>query len=286
MNEQKYTFVAVDFETMTAEPTSICAAGIVQVINGIVKKAFYTLVKPVYNPHAHLNTDIHGITPEMCDDGMEFAELHKILCSLTNNGAIPFVCHNQQADMRNLHALEEYYGLKGLNLDSCICTYAITGKKLTEACKDFGVPFFDHHDALADAQACARVYLAAADYKKPKIENLSPWVGKENRKVSKKTLSVPTDEEIKNKDTIFYRSNCVITGTFSRYEMRETLAGVLRDLGADINTAISGKTTLVCVGDGAGWKKIEKIEQRSANGQQIKVVNEEELYKILDSVAL
>lgn len=286
MNTDKYTFVAVDFETMTADAASVCAAGVVQVINGIVKKAFYTLVKPVYNTHAHLNTDIHGITPEMCDDGMEFAELHKILCCLTNNGAIPFVCHNQQADMRYLRALEEHYNHKGLNLDSCICTYEITGKKLTEACKEFNIPFFDHHDALADAQACARVYLAATGYKKPKIENVSPWVGKENRKVSKKTLSVPTDEEIKNKDTIFYRSNCVITGTFSRYEMRETLAGVLRDLGADINTAISGKTTLVCMGEGAGWKKIEKIEERIANGQQIKVVNEEELYKILDSVAL
>lgn len=283
MNTDKYTFVAVDFEIMTADAASVCAAGVVQVINGIVKKAFYTLVKPVYNPHAHLNTDIHGITPEMCDDGMEYAELHKILCSLTNNGAIPFVCHNQQADMRYLHALEEYYGLQGLNLDSCICTYAITGKKLTEACKEFNIPFFDHHDALADAQACARVYLAAADYKKPATVKASPWIDAEKRKVSKKTLSVPTEDEIKNKNTIFYRSNCVITGTFRRYMLREDLAQDLRSLGADINGAISGKTTIVCVGEDAGQKKLEQIAERQKKGQDIKVVQERELYKILDS---
>lgn len=284
MNTDKYTFVAVDFETMTADAASVCAAGVVQVISGIVKKAFYTLVKPVYNPHAHLNTDIHGITPEMCDDGMEFAELHKILCCLTDNGKIPFVCHNQQADMRYLRALEEHHNLKGLNLDSCICTYGITGKKLTEACKEFNIPFFDHHDALADAQACARVYLAAADYKKPAIEKTSPWLDAEKRKVSKKTLSVPTEDEIKDKSTIFYHSNCVITGTFSRYMLREDLAQDLRSLGADINGAISGKTTIVCVGEGAGDKKLEQIAERQKKGQNIKVVQERELYKIIDSV--
>lgn len=280
---KQLSFVAVDFETMTAEPTSVCAAGLVLVIEGIVVQSMYTLVKLIPDNRQKLNTFVHGITPEMCERGMDFRDVWQLLAQWTKEG-YPIVCHNRNADIRYLEALQDYYNLKGIDLKNNICTYELTGENLQSACEKYNVPFADHHNAHADAMACARVYLAATGYKKPKFENVEPWVGSEKRKISKKTLSIPTDEEIKNKDTIFYRSNCVITGTFSRYEMRETLAGILRELGADINTAISGKTTLVCMGEGAGWKKIEKIEERIADGQQIKVVNEEELYKILDSI--
>lgn len=39
-------FVAIDFETANAEPTSICAVGAVKVEGGMIADRFYCLVKP------------------------------------------------------------------------------------------------------------------------------------------------------------------------------------------------------------------------------------------------
>lgn len=92
------------------------------------------------------------------------------------------------------------------------------------------------------------------------------------------------DDEIVDKTSIFYKARTVITGTFASYPLRDELAGVLKNLGADINTAISSKTNVVVVGAGAGPKKLEKIEEinsKREDAQKIKVLNERELIQTL-----
>ena len=279
------TFVAIDFETMTAEPTSVCAVGIVFVKNGYVETQYYTLVKPVFDIRKQLNTFVHGITPEMVEDGADFRTIYSMLCHLTKDGA-PLVCHNRGADIRYINALEEHYDMYELNTDNNICTYELTGMNLKDACKQYNVEQYNHHDALADAQACAKLFLAMQDAKAEQKQYKKPGDEFANRRVTHDTLSIPTEDEIVNKETVFYRSNCVITGTFDSFEQREELAKTLRSLGADINTAISGKTTLVVMGYGAGPKKIEQIEQRRAKGQDIRVMDEDDMLEILESVGL
>ena len=87
---------------------------------------------------------------------------------------------------------------------------------------------------------------------------------------------------MKNQDTVFFHANVVITGTFVAYPNRNELGKQIQALGADINTGISGKTTVVVMGQGAGPSKIKKIEEWQAKGHDIRIIYEEELKQILN----
>lgn len=152
------TFIALDLETMTAEHTSVCAAGIVQVVNGVVRMQYYTLVSPVKDDRTILNTFVHGITPEMTEGAPSFAFVHELLKNLTADGT-PIVCHNKDFDLSCIKALEEYYELERIDASNCICTLELTGLKLKTACSKYNIKMGQHHNALADALACAYVYL-------------------------------------------------------------------------------------------------------------------------------
>lgn len=285
------TFIALDFETMTAEHTSVCAAGIVQVVNGIVRMQYYTLVSPVKDDRTILNTFVHGITPEMTEGAPNFVFVHELLKNLTADGT-PIVCHNKEFDLSCIKALEEYYELERIDTSNSICTLELTGLKLKMACSKYGIKMGQHHNALADALACAYVYLEYQGIahlpEKPARPSNGSDVGKrfEYKKIDKQTLSIPNEDEIENKDTPFYRCNCVITGKFEQYPKREELAKTLRSLGADINTGISGATTIVVMGNGAGRSKMQEIEIRNDKGQGIRIIREEELIRLLKSAGI
>lgn len=100
-----------------------------------------------------------------------------------------------------------------------------------------------------------------------------------------KSLLVQDLANVANKETIFYNKKVVLTGVFSQYPVRNVLAEELQKLGADINTAISKKTEIVCLGwDGVGPAKMAKIEELKSNGVDIQLISEEELYKILKNI--
>ncbi|MGN1219743.1 MAG: BRCT domain-containing protein [Candidatus Cryptobacteroides sp.] len=85
-------------------------------------------------------------------------------------------------------------------------------------------------------------------------------------------------------DTIFYNKKIVITGVFCQYPDRNELAYILKSYGADIKSSISGRTNIVIMGSDAGPKKQEKIIEINSNGGNIQVLNEFELYRILDEI--
>lgn len=76
-------------------------------------------------------------------------------------------------------------------------------------------------------------------------------------------------------DHVFYGKKVVITGEFEKFSIRNEMAKLLYDCGADINGAISKRTDFVIVGTNAGPKKLEQIEKLGTN-----VVTEDEFYKI------
>ncbi|MFZ3071629.1 MAG: exonuclease domain-containing protein, partial [Thermodesulfobacteriota bacterium] len=66
---------------------------------------------------------------------------------VVHNGAFDFSCLSQTLD---------YYGLAQPKYKPQ-CTYEIFGKKLDLLCKKHKIQL-NHHDALSDAMACARLY--------------------------------------------------------------------------------------------------------------------------------
>lgn len=100
----------------------------------------------------------------------------------------------------------------------------------------------------------------------------------ERQKIDKSLLRQDLSSVI-NKDTIFYNKKVVLTGVFSQYPVRSELAEKIQKLGADINTSISKKTEIVCLGwDGVGPAKMEKIKILQASGYDIQLIAEDELY--------
>ena len=67
--------------------------------------------------------------------------------------------------------------------------------------------------------------------------------------------------DIKDTSHFFYQKKVVITGTFEKFPFREEMAKLLYNVGADINSSISKRTDYVIIGENAGPKKLEKIEE-------------------------
>lgn len=103
------------------------------------------------------------------------------------------------------------------------------------------------------------------------------------QKISKELL-IQDLSQVEREDTIFYDKRVVLTGIFSKYPVRDFLADILKKLGADINSSISKKTDIVCVGEGPGPAKLAKIDKLLIEGYDIKVITQNELYSIIDKI--
>lgn len=276
-------FVAVDFETMTAELTSACAVGLVKVINCTIQKKFYSLIKPIPDLQNRTNTAIHGITPEMCADAPTFAELFPSIASFI--GDLPIVCHNRGTDINVLRCCMDHYGLLGVNTANNYCTFELTGQSLVACCAQYGINMGVHHDALDDATACAKVFLACQGNIVSTVFKggiAAAMASAAAKKYERSTLDPLADELVQNQDTPFFHAKVVITGTFSAYPNRNELGKHLQALGADMNTSISPRTNVVVMGQGAGPAKVKKIEDLRAKGHDIRIIYEEELKQILN----
>jgi len=82
--------------------------------------------------------------------------------------------------------------------------------------------------------------------------------------------------------TYWAEKTVVITGDLAGYPNRTQLAEVLTQLGAKVVSAISGKTTTVIVGAGAGPSKLNKVRDLLGAGKPIVCLDEEFLKLILE----
>ena len=156
-------FVAIDFETADHGPDSACAVGLVRVEGGQVVHREGVLIRPP-RPRI-LFTGVHGITWPMVADAPTFADVWQRLLPLLD-GADFLAAHNAPFDKRVLAACCAAAGLAVPAL-SFVCTMQLARKRwglkeynLPSVCRRLGIGLI-HHDALSDAEACARIVLAA-----------------------------------------------------------------------------------------------------------------------------
>ena len=157
------TFVAIDFETATTRRDSACAVGLAAGCNGRVVLARTYLIRP---PTAQFTfTDLHGLDWEDVHDAPTFAELWPTLRAWIDDAAF-VAAHNAPFDRSVLHACCARYRLR-LPRTPFMCTvqlaraqWGIRPTKLPDVCRRLRIPL-RHHDAGADALACARIVLAA-----------------------------------------------------------------------------------------------------------------------------
>jgi DNA polymerase III subunit epsilon len=162
-------FVAIDFETANSSPASPCAVGLVRVREGEIQESLSMLFRPPYpnNWFHEGNINVHGIRPEDVADAPEWEEVLPELLLFTEG--LPLVAHNATFDMGVLRASAEavQFDLPPLNYFCSLLmarrTYALESYRLNAVAYAIGHEEFNHHDALADADACARIVVHMAD---------------------------------------------------------------------------------------------------------------------------
>ena len=297
IREKVTSFVAIDFETMTKNPASICAAAFVKVVEGKIVEEYHSLVNPEDNDFRETFTYLHGITRAMIATAPKYPTIHSKLKEMIDEG-MPIVCHWIGADIKFMEAIRKRYNLEDL-CKTYIDTWKLSNSSLKDACEKYKISLENHHDALCDARACAKLLIKIQECKRQKVlakifERKSEGSGIARnldeafsyRNLSEYARSTPTENEIINKNTIFYRSTCVITGIFEAWADREELALLLRSLGANVRTVVSGKTSIVVVGYDSGGKRLVDVASRQANGQQIILINEDRLLDILEEAEI
>ena len=157
------TFTAIDFETATAYHP--CSVGIVTVENGIIVDEFVTLIKPPNNLYSPFTIQVHGIHPRDTVNAKSFMQVYPEIQKRLQNRVV--VAHNESFDRNVLAKSMALYNLNydDLNIGSrWECTvkiYKAKGfkpAKLSDCCKLMNIAL-EHHEALSDARACAKLYL-------------------------------------------------------------------------------------------------------------------------------
>lgn len=163
------SFTAIDFETANGSPSSPCAVGLVKVVDGKIIDTFQTLIQPPY-PHDWFdpfNIKVHGIKPNdvLSAPSWEMA-LGQMLEFISGD---TLIAHNAGFDMGVLLASIETIDADipdlryGCSLIMARKTYNLESYRLNQVAYAIGHEEFDHHDALADSDACARIVIHMAN---------------------------------------------------------------------------------------------------------------------------
>ena len=161
-------FTAIDFETANSSSASACSVGLVRVRDGQVVASDGWLIRP---PAGHdrffdINVSIHGITPDAVAAAPGWTtQLPRLLDFI---GDDVLVAHNAGFDVAVLRRACEATDAVLPALRS-VCTvqlarktYTLDSYRLPLVAAAVGFLDFAHHDALADALACAHIAIDAA----------------------------------------------------------------------------------------------------------------------------
>jgi DNA polymerase-3 subunit epsilon len=161
-------FTAIDFETANSSNASACAVGFARVRDGRIVATAGWLIRP---PAGHdrffeLNTRIHGIVAEDVIDAKSWSEQLGDLAAFA--GADILVAHNAGFDMAVLKRTCDATGddcppyRYACSLQVARSVYQLDSYRLPFVAAEAGFADFPHHNATADALACAHIMIDAA----------------------------------------------------------------------------------------------------------------------------
>lgn len=161
-------FVAIDWETANRYRSSPIQVGLATVRDGRVTETWGSLMQP---PRLFSRFDpdcvaIHGILPRDIEDTPPFLELWPEVERRISG--LPLVAHNAAFDIPVIRETLRVSGCRSPSLDfACSLVLArhhcaVDRLGLDVVAADLGVPLARHHDAVADAVACAGITVALA----------------------------------------------------------------------------------------------------------------------------
>ena len=155
-------FAAIDFETANYERSSVCSVGVVIVRDGKIEDSFYSLIKPEPNYYNYRCSQIHGLTREDTEEAPICPRVGAQIEPLIEG--LPLVAHNKAFDEGCLKAVFHVYQMDYPDYEFYDTLYAsrkvlpyLENHQLHTVAAACGYCLNNHHNALADAEACARI---------------------------------------------------------------------------------------------------------------------------------
>ncbi|OLT25365.1 DNA polymerase III [Nocardiopsis sp. CNR-923] len=162
------TWTAIDFETANQDRGSACAVGLVRVVDGRPVERHSTLIRPPdpVRHFSHHNVAVHGITAADVAHAPAWDAVWRRILDFADGGAL--VAHNAPFDMGVVRRACAHTGLGHPAIDYA-CTLALSRRtwraladhRLPTVCAHIGHRVTRHHRADADAEAAARIMIAA-----------------------------------------------------------------------------------------------------------------------------
>ena len=157
------TFAAIDFETADYGRDSACSIGVAIVRDGTLVESVHRLIRP---PEREFKfTWLHGLAWEQVADAPPFGSVWCEIEALLD-GIDLLAAHNAGFDRSVLAACSERCDLP-VSERRFVCSMGVARKvwgihptRLSDVCARLDIPL-NHHHALSDAEACARILLAA-----------------------------------------------------------------------------------------------------------------------------
>jgi DNA polymerase-3 subunit epsilon len=282
--------------------------GIVKVVNYDIVSREYFLVKPPENFYEKKNTEIHNLTAADTENSDLFPIVWEKIKHFFD-GSYYIVAHNASFDMMVLKTTLDFYelelpdfdyfnsiGLTGANLK---CPTEV-GRSLEARCKYFNIVLDNHHNALCDAEACANLVICAAKkddryftmrsflrerpnfmaFSGAKIKPRVFFGGSKFNKVSIKKVAAQIDKPVSNDN--FKNKSFVFTGDLKRLTREQAYAKVMTG-GGHVLSSVSKKTDVLVSARGETTNKMEKALALQAQGCLIKIVDDEQFMKMIES---
>jgi len=154
-------FIALDFETANNNRNSACALGIAVVENQVITEQVFFLIKPPENYFIYTGT--HGITWDDVKNKPAFDDIWTDIKKYFRK--IDFIAmHNVPFDKSVLKTCCQHYGIE-IPENKYKCTLQLSRKKLNlksyaldSVCRYYDIEL-DHHNALSDTLACAKIMI-------------------------------------------------------------------------------------------------------------------------------
>lgn len=161
------SFTAIDFETANSRRGSVCSVGLTKVVDGSIKETTSWLISPPdgggFEP---FNTAIHGLTAEDVRHAPDWASSLQDILNFIDGDLV--MAHNAAFDVGALRDACSFAGIEWPALDYA-CTLVLARAlldlpvyKLPWVAEALQVPSFEHHEAGADARACALIAISLA----------------------------------------------------------------------------------------------------------------------------
>lgn len=287
-------FVAIDFEFLPAQGL-IFQIGYAIVQEGKIVETYEQIINPKCSKWDFYSipviSEITGITYDMLQDAPTFEEIWPHLYKVINNRIV--VAHNAcSADLSVLS--KELLRIKAFDCEysdttfDCYCTMNIARDikhikcGLSVLCEHYNIELSSHHNACADAEATAKLFvelqkhcnikqispiLFNREYVAERYGNYDPYIThepyfvkrnkeeKEKRHLDLSNIQLHIEQMI---DNPAYFSNEIVVLTGLTCDDKEQLTTLLVDAGASVKNGVTKCTTLIIAGENAGWSKLEK----------------------------